>query len=320
MSIPLTRCFWFHARVKAGIYPNATTLANKFEIDPKTAHRSIEYMRDQLEWPLFYDKSRRGWYYEDHTFELPAFLLKDEEITALILSLRLASTIPEAHLKSSLRKSLQKVIRTASPELPIGLRNLEKKISVKNVSYYQVDQKTFHGVLEALLKEKSLEIRYYSPHKHEYSERKVDPLHLLHYMGNWHLIAFCHMRKGLRDFSLSRIQELKQLDGPFVRSHTPEEVKVYLDEHFGLFHGAEKSEVVLRFSPGASRWVREQLWHPDQSQAWENDRLVLRIPVGDTTEIKREILKFGADVEVLGPDGLRDEVRAEIARMKNIYA
>lgn len=39
------RFIWFDDRVRAKAYPNATSLAEKFEISSKTTQRDVEFMR-----------------------------------------------------------------------------------------------------------------------------------------------------------------------------------------------------------------------------------------------------------------------------------
>jgi predicted DNA-binding transcriptional regulator YafY len=41
--------------------------------------------------------------------------------------------------------------------------------------------------------------------------------------------------------------------------------------------------------------------------------------VADFREIRREILKFGANVEILSPQKLREEIRSKIEKMANVY-
>jgi predicted DNA-binding transcriptional regulator YafY len=65
------RFIWFDSQVKSKKYPNATFLANRFEISTKTAQRDIEFMRDRLFCPFEYDASQKGYYYVDETFTLP---------------------------------------------------------------------------------------------------------------------------------------------------------------------------------------------------------------------------------------------------------
>jgi hypothetical protein len=45
--------------------------------------------------------------------------------------------------------------------------------------------------MDSLFRNEPLKISYYTPHKNEWTERAMPPLHLLCYMGSWHLIAFC---------------------------------------------------------------------------------------------------------------------------------
>jgi predicted DNA-binding transcriptional regulator YafY len=64
------RFVWFDDQVRAKKNPNATALAEQFEISTKTAQRDIDFMRDRLLCPIHYDRSKGGYYY-DYTFSLP---------------------------------------------------------------------------------------------------------------------------------------------------------------------------------------------------------------------------------------------------------
>ncbi|MFZ2398822.1 MAG: WYL domain-containing protein, partial [Smithella sp.] len=89
---------------------------------------------------------------------------------------------------------------------------------------------------------------------------------------------------------------------------------------FGIFHGKETKEVCLCFFKDVSSWIAGQAWHPAQKTRTEkNGRLCLTIPVSDFREIKREILKYGAQVEVVSPKSLRMEIKNEIEKMKKVY-
>ena len=78
--------------------------------------------------------------------------------------------------------------------------------------------------------------------------------------------------------------------------------------------------MVLRFTPFRARWIKEQLWHPNQSIIQHEDgSLELSFPVADFREIKLKILQFGADVEVIAPQELRAEVLDEIKKMSRLY-
>jgi predicted DNA-binding transcriptional regulator YafY len=175
-------------------------------------------------------------------------------------------------------------------------------------------------VLDSLVKGRAMRLEYSSPHTGETTSREVFPLHLLHYMGTWHLIGHCGLRGGLRYFTLSRIAGIGP-SGYRPDTRIPQgSIKDYIRKNFGILAGEERYEVCLRFSKDASPWVAEQVWHPGQEAEHRDDgTLCLKFLVADLREVKREVLRHGAEVEVLEPEELREAVKAEIARMRGVY-
>lgn len=312
------RYHWFHGQIKAGRWPNARKMAEVFGISRKQAQRDIEFVRDRLGAPLRYSPMERGYGYEDTGFELPPVWFGEEDLLAFCLALRLSAAIPDMKFKDSLNRLLEKFIAFRSLSAA-NLHDVKEKVSVKNIQYYRVREDIFHWVAGALFQNRPLRITNHTPHKEETTERVVFPLHLLCYMGSWHLIAYCTLRRGLRDFALSRIRKAgavsEKVDMPRVPS-----IKDYIRANFGLIGGEDSIEVRLRFTPEVSEWISEQVWHSAQRVDVEADgRLTLRFPVSDFREIRREILKFGSAVEVLAPKRLRKEVRDEIKKMGAVY-
>ena len=314
------RYYWFHEQIKRNEHPNSKLLAEKFEISQKTAQRDIEFMRDRIGAPLEYSHADRGYYYTDKGYELPPIWLNENELVAFILAKRLATAIPDRNLKDSLNKFINKLSSRLSDKVGFNLDDIQDKISLKNIEYYTVDESLFRKVVNALFTKRSLAIQYYSPHKDERTNRKIIPLHLLDYMGNWHLISFCKLKKGLRNFALSRIEECNYIDEKISLPTDLPPIKTYIRKTFGIFHGGQNQDVSLKFSPKASRAVKEQIWHKNQKiKELKGGSIILNVPVAYFTEIKREILKYGAEVEVLKPLRLKKEIIEEIKKMKKIY-
>lgn len=314
------RYFWFHGQVKENHFPNASKLAHKFEISIKQAQRDIEFIRDRLQAPLEYVSARKGYRYENHSYELPPIWLKEEELIAFCLAYRLASSMPDKNLKTALHLLLQKILAFRFFGVSPGLQDINEKVSVKNIEYYRVKQEVFHQVIAALFGDQSLKISYHTPHKDETTKRIIKPLHLLCYMGSWHLIAYCTLRKELRDFALSRIQIIESVAQTIPLPESLPSIKEYIRKNFGLMSGNTSIEICLRFAPEVSKWVLEQIWHSGQHTSLNKDgTLSLTFPVSDFREVRREILKFGSSVEVLSPAELREEIINEIIKMSSIY-
>ena len=76
----------------------------------------------------------------------------------------------------------------------------------------------------------------------------------------------------------------------------------------------------LKFTPEAARWVSAQNWHPKQRSRVEKDgSYVLELPYAEDRELVMEILKYGADVEVMAPDALRLRVAKALAAAARRY-
>ena len=139
-------------------------------------------------------------------------------------------------------------------------------------------------------------------------------------MGTWHVISHCSLRGELRDFALSRIRFIKPVLERLNPELPPESIKEYIRKNFGLISRDTSIDVCLKFAPDIVPYVSEQIWHSEQKQSFHSDgSLCLAFTVADLREVKREVLKYGSNVEVLSPAALRDEVRAEIKKMSEIY-
>jgi predicted DNA-binding transcriptional regulator YafY len=130
----------------------------------------------------------------------------------------------------------------------------------------------------------------------------------VHYRDNWYVDAYCHLREDLRSFAVDAIREA------LIREARAREVpETELDEHlgsgYGIFAGRKVQWATLKFSPQAARWVSAQNWHPKQrARVGKDGSYILEVPHAEDGELVMEILKFGADVDVLAPEALRTRV------------
>ena len=161
----------------------------------------------------------------------------------------------------------------------------------------------------ATLQRRKLRLKYHSRSRDEQTERVVSPQRLAHYRDNWYLDCWDELRNALRSFSIDRILSATQLEERAVDIPNTQ-----LDEHYasayGIFAGKANKIAVLRFSRERARWVADERWHPDQSGQFLSDgRYELKFPYRDSRELVMDILRHGADVEVISPEGLREEVK-----------
>jgi len=314
----IERFFWFHDQVKAGRFPNAGRLAEQFEISHKTAQRDVTRLRDRLLAPLEYDATRKGYYYTSDHFELPYLPASQQEVLCLLLARKVLSQSAQGYISREIGSLLDKLyaaVRSAG----LTPQNAESAFSATWIGYTPALELVFRQTAFALLKRQLIRFTYRSPATGNSTIRTAEPHHLQHYMASWVLTAWCRNRQDWRKFYLARMTDLEVLTQNF--EPKPEsQWRPLLDSTFGLFQGGPAVPVTLRFCPFRARWIRQQQWHPDQCLIEQPDGcLDLTVPVSDFREIKLQILQFGADVEVMAPEALRQEVISEIKRMGYLY-
>jgi predicted DNA-binding transcriptional regulator YafY len=316
-QIFLERFLWFDQQLRQSLYPNAAHLAERFEISAKTAQRSIEYFRDRLQAPLEYDPLHRGYYYRTD-FELPAARISAGELGALLISRRLLADASAGHLEGELSSVVNKLGGILSRHLP-GTLAPDDAFSFRWNQFVPTKNDDFQRVCQSLLGARTLTFDYQSPAQPQAARRTVEPHHLVNYLGTWHLIAYCRLRQDWRDFVLPRMAALIVASDTF--SHRPRaDWEPLLTGTFGIFQNRDSFSVTLRFTPERSRLVKGQIWHPDQETTQgEDGALLLTLPASHPAEILMSILGHGAEVEVLAPVWLREQVAVEIKRMGQRY-
>ena len=134
----------------------------------------------------------------------------------------------------------------------------------------------------------------------------------MHYRDNWYLDAWCHLRDDLRSFSIDAIPRLEIL-GTAAKEVSDKTIEETVGAGYGIFNGVPKAWATLKFTPERARWVDKETWHPQQQAHTEPDgSLVLTFPYSDDRELVGDILRFGADVEVVGPAGLRSKLQTSL--------
>ncbi len=135
-----------------------------------------------------------------------------------------------------------------------------------------------------------------------------------------HVIGWREPPGALRTFKVERIRRVEFLAE---RYEIPADFdpRSLLEKAWGIwFAEGEPAEVVLRFHPRVAHRVRETTWHPTETLEEDRDGyLIWRAQVAEPREMLPWIRGWGADVEVLRPEGLREELKAEARALAERY-
>jgi predicted DNA-binding transcriptional regulator YafY len=284
----------------------------ELEVSRATFKRDIEYMRSRLHAPIAWDRERGGYLLEAGSgverYELPGIWFNASEVHGLLAMEHLLEQMEPGILGARLAPLRARLAHLlgAADDAPEEVR---RRVRVLPIAHRRLPPAQFELIAHALLKRRRVSFAYRARTTDDVTVRPVSPQRLVHYRDNWYLDAWCHLRDGLRSFSVDRIRDA-HLSSERALDIAESELDAVLSSGYGIFAGDAVRRAVLRFSARAARWVAAETWHPEQRARCEPDgRYVLEIPYSDDRELVMDILRHGPDVEVLAPDALRQRVR-----------
>ena len=305
-----------HLIRERGIVPVGDFLA-ELEVSLATFKRDIEYMRSRHYAPIVWDREQNGYRFEEAQkdapkYELPGLWFSPREAQALLtmehLLENLEPSLLGAHVKP-LKARLSALLSTGDHSVD----EVRRRIRVIPFGARRHEPKHFQIVASAVLGRERLHLAYWNRSKDEVTERDVSPQRLVHYRNNWYLDAWCHLRNDLRSFALDAMRDVS-IVATKAKDVSDAELDAVLASGYGIFSGKKVQWATLRFTPERARYVSLEEWHPKQRAKYGKDgSYVLEVPFSSEKELVMDILKMGAEVEVVAPQSLRKSVRDQAA-------
>ncbi len=292
-------------------------LLDELGVSRATVKRDLEYMRERLRTPVVWDRSLGGYVLghgrpEARQYELPGLWFNASEIHALLTMRQLLENLQPGLLGPHVEALLAR-IRGLLQEGGHEIEEVDRRIRVLHAAARSVPIPVFEIASSALLARRRLELTHWSRARDVLTTREISPQRLVCYRDNWYLDAWCHLRGDLRSFSLDAVRRVSTLDRR-AKNVAERTLDARLGSGYGIFAGRATRRARLRFTPERARWVADETWHPRQRGELDAaGRYVLEIPYADDRELVMDVLRYGADVEVLSPPELREKVRASHA-------
>jgi predicted DNA-binding transcriptional regulator YafY len=287
-------------------------LASHLLVDRRTVYRDIDFLSAQGV-PLWQQSGRFGLI---RTRYLATVRLSYQEAIALVLAgLLLARTLNERHphVIAALRR-----LAAALPDFPST--HLER--AAVRVEAYQsnpVQAAVLETIAEGWGSGRKVKIDYRSPRSGELRQRVIAPYALEPTASGIYIICHDDWAGEIRTFKLGRLEGAQLLDAEY--SIPPDfDPEAHLAGSWGIMSGDHVDEVALHFSAAAKPFVMERQWHPSQQiQSTPEGGCVLRMQVSEPVEMQPWIRSWGAQVEVLAPEWLRERIMDELQKAAEQY-
>jgi predicted DNA-binding transcriptional regulator YafY len=300
----------------------AQQLADELEVSVRTVYRDVEEL-SASGIPVFADRGAHGGFQLVEGYRTRLTGLTPQEAEALFLS-GYPGPAAELGLGTVLAAAQLKVLAALPPELRSRASRIRQRFHLDAPGWFSEPDVTpyLQQIAEAVWSDRRLQMRYRRSDD-QVVDRLIDPLGVVLKAGVWYLVA--RSADDLRTYRISRIVELVTSEERFTR---PEDFD--LAEHWERSVSAYESSLpsfaaTLRvhdrslwriYELSGSLRAREAIEAgAADGEGWRT----LTIQLGDMGYAASQVLAFGADIVVLGPDEFRTMVASTAEEMARLY-
>ena len=290
----------------------AEDLAGTFETSKRTIYRDIQALGQAgvpvVSVPGLGYSLMKGYF-------LPPLSFTTDEATMLLLG----SDFMAQNFDAQYRAAAQSAGRKIEGVLPEKLRgevhylqnSIRFVVGSEGVLENSPKAETLQSLRRAIIQKTTVRFCYHTRFaedgKSEQNTRDADPYGLVHFLGAWHLVAYCHLRQGIRNFRLDRMENLELLEKTFNRPG-----------NFIMESGRDDTRnMVVRvlFDDEVKRWVQESRSFYMKSEEETPSGLLVTLRVRLESEVLQWLLSWGRHVRVLEPESLRQRLVEEAEGM-----
>lgn len=231
---------------------------------------------------------------------IPPIMFTFRELSVIMMGLSFVKSQVDPEMVNDAESVSLKIRSTVPATLQEQMNILEKKTNVspyiQNVENRQTGGDWF-TLCSSFVEEKPVFFSYRDK-KGVLSTRTIDPLLLVHYTDHWNVIGFCHDRKALRNFMLSRMQDIVLRDRPILRK------KEYTLREL-LYRRSDKEHVItISIHLEKSFSFLSELPGEVVERGIVENRMHVTFLIDDLDFINEWLLRFGQHVKIIAPDDL----------------
>lgn len=300
---------------------SAEVLAAELEVSVRTIYRDIDQLSASGV-PVYADIGRNGGFALLEGWRTRLTGLTTAEAQALFLS-GLPGPAAELGLGDKVAQAELKLLAALPSDWQAEAKRISSRFHLDPAGWFQPGYVHAHlkAVADAVWAERRLSVRYESWTK--VSDRVLEPYGLVLKGGIWYVVAASGGE--VRTFRLSGIQALIALDETFTRpkdfdlpAHWAEATEKFeKDIYIGVarVRATEKGINRLKVISDTVKRAIEATEIVPGADGWAE----LTVPIEEVSWATREMIKAGAEVEVLSPPELREAVAEVARRMAALY-
>ena len=294
----------------------AEEISNRFEISLRTVYRDVKAL---MEAGVPIGSEAGKGYFIVEGYHLPPVMFSQDEASAMLTAGKLVEKMTDDSIRKSYESALLKIKAVLNDSEKDHLENLQSSIEVLRLPDQpsEYPNEFMSDITKAVSHKNVLGLEYISNKSHEHTQRDVEPIGIVHYSGRWHMIAWCRLRNGYRDFRLDMIKTLKST-GQIFDSRNLYTLQQYFHNLMQAHQDMEK--VVVLFDISVSGFLRNaKYYYGFVSEESLSDKIRMTFLVGNFRSFCRWLLMYGNAVEIESPEKLRETMEELVEELAIHY-
>ena len=259
--------------------------------------------------PIAYCRVGRGYHYTDPDYTIDKLPLSSEEIEAFEIIVESFQRFKGADVLShvegifdKLDKIVKQQFKTKRSPLPYPVLYFEKMPYSKGIEH-------FDKLYQAIIRQQPLLITY-KRFDQDANEHVVHPYLLKEYKFRWYLLGYSERRRAKVILALDRIENIVNKKIAF-KPYKGIEAQKYFNHTIGVtIDPSGVKEIRLWCSVSQGHYFKTQPLHATQEIITDDHTgLLLRMQLIPNYELLHTLLSYGAEVKVLEPPSVREQMR-----------
>jgi predicted DNA-binding transcriptional regulator YafY len=280
---------------------------------PRTVRRDLEAL-EAAGFPLLNERKdgRVHWRLMDGFRHVPTLAFSPTELMALVMSRALLKPLAGTQIQAALESAMTKASGLLPPASLDYVQHVQSVFAVGLGPHktYRTHRETIDRLTQAIDKQRTIQVRYFSASRTRMTRREIDPYRLWYASGGLYLVGYCHVRKEPRMFAVERIKSVALTDHPY-QLPLGFDLDAFVQDALTVMRGPQ-IDVELLFEKATAAWAKDRVWHPSQQLTpLKGGRLKMTLTVANTRELVGWVLSFGSGARAVRPDSLRKAIAEE---------
>lgn len=324
-----TRYRYIDARMRKKPFPTLEELIDNLNerMDKPVSKRTVQLDLQEMRYsqalnfnaPIIYNKKERTYEYSDANYSISNLPVSADELHGLDFAISILDQFKHLPAIKEFEEAIRKIASTVKLNKDARGESdhiqLDKPFIIKGIEFVE-------PILKAISERRVLKFTYQKHGSDVVSQNLLEPYLIRESKNYWYVIGNGISKKDhkILTFALDRIGDLQITNDVF--SDEKIDKKNFYNNVLGVSIAEGKPEkVVLSFLPVQGKYIKTMPIHASQKIMKDtNNELRVSLELVINTELKMQLLSYGANVKVIQPKTLAEELKQTAKAMVKAYS